>query len=196
MNRPISGALAGNKLALVIGTLWRCRLTLNGDQDGYSVFGANVTLMTPTLHYGGESRGKDLSMILVNRRYRSVCAVLALLIGPALVIAAVSAQEKLADLKPLVGKWGSEGSGNVVSIEMTINEDGTYSRVSNLRAKGRSRVAATDSATGTLELVDGTVHFKNSKGVTGTVELYVDATGKRTLKFISTGGVLELERRN
>jgi hypothetical protein len=96
--------------------------------------------------------------------------------------------EKLTDLKPLVGKWSAEihwGDVGVSSIELSIKGDGTYSRVTRVRER-RSDRRSTDEVTGTLELVDGTVRWGNSKGETGTYTLRNDK-GKQILREARDG---------
>ena len=102
--------------------------------------------------------------------------------------AAASAQEQLADLKPLVGKWRGQFTGErgTVQADLIIQEDGSYTAI----LYGRPVV----TGGGTLQLVDGTVRFKNAQGNTGTFTLYVDAKGKRVLKTVrDDGAVAEYE---
>jgi hypothetical protein len=129
----------------------------------------------------------------------SMRLILALLIGVSVAIS-TSAQEKLTDLQPLVGHWAAETkaqSAMTISTELTINEDGTFSRVSYIRVQSRFSQNSTDSVTGTLRLVDGTVHWRNSKGETGTYTLYVNDKGKQTLKWARDGSpyTAEFERK-
>jgi hypothetical protein len=98
------------------------------------------------------------------------------LIGLVLVIPMASAQEKLADIKPLVGKWRGHATfrQGTVATDLAILEDGSYTGV--LYIKPSVPLA------GTIQVVDGTARYKNSEGKTGTFALYVDANGKRILK--------------
>jgi hypothetical protein len=115
-------------------------------------------------------------MISVNRGYPRVSVMLAPLIGLALMISTTSAQEKLADLKPLVGKWRGHATfqQGTVASDLTILEDGSYTGVVYIKPSV--------PLAGTIQVVDGAARYKNSEGKTGTFALYVDAKGKTVLK--------------
>jgi hypothetical protein len=108
--------------------------------------------------------------------------MLALLSGLVPIATTALAQEQLADLKPLVGKWrgSTTSTRGTVPMDLTIQEDGSYSAVAYTKP---SR-----TITGALQLVDGKVRFKTSEGTTGTFILYVDAKGKRVLKTVRDDG--------
>jgi len=121
-------------------------------------------------------------MTLVNRPYQLVTIILVLLIGLAVITTTTPAQEQLADLTALLGKWRGyvTTKQGTVPIELTIQADGSWATVVYVRP--------TASFKGTMQVVDGKAHYKDSEGKTGTLTLYVDTKGKRTLKGVRDDG--------
>ena len=121
-------------------------------------------------------------MTLVNRPYQSVTIILVLLSGLAVIATTTPAQEQLADLMPLLGKWrGSVTTKQgTAPIELTIQADGSWATVVYIRPPA--------SFKGTMQVVDGKAHYSDSEGKTGTLTLYVDTKGKRTLKGVRDDG--------
>ena len=108
---------------------------------------------------------------------------LALLVGFVVAATTASAQEQLADLKPLVGKWRGYVTSPLGSapVDLIVQEDGSYSTI--------LYVQPSRTITGTLEVADGKAKFKNSEGNAGTFTLYVDGKGKRVLKGTRNDGI-------
>ena len=111
-------------------------------------------------------------MIFANSGSWCNSVTVVLMIGFALVGTQASAQEQLADVKPLVGKWKGfittpRGS---VPADVTIQDSGAYTIVVYIRPSA--------TVAGAMQLVDGKAHFKHADGSTGTVTLAIDGKGK------------------
>jgi hypothetical protein len=114
--------------------------------------------------------------------------ILTLLAGTLLATTVAGAQEKLSDLKPLVGKWRGVVSGDrgtQFPTEMTINNDGSYF--------GTVSSQPPITVMGNLQIVDGKARYKGATGATGTFSLHRDASGKTTLKTVRDDGTRAAE---
>jgi hypothetical protein len=105
--------------------------------------------LRPHASHSGESRRKAFSMIFAGRGYLQTSVTVALLIGLALAPTRTSAQEKLTDIKPLVGKWRGHATfqQGTVASDLTILEDGSYTGVVYIKPSV--------PLAGTIQVVDG-----------------------------------------
>ena len=112
----------------------------------------------------------------------------ALLASLVLASSSLWAQEKVADLKPLVGRWGGHitNQQGTAPIDLTINDDGSWNAITYIRPPLATK--------GTVNIVDGKAITKNeSDGKTGMLSLYVDGKGKETLKGTRDDGSYSTE---
>jgi hypothetical protein len=100
----------------------------------------------------GKVNGYKQAMTLVNRLNQTVTMILVLFIVLAVTTTTTPAQEQLADLMPLLGKWRGyvTTKQGTVPTELTIQADGSWATVVYVRP--------TASFKGTMQVVDGKAH--------------------------------------